>query len=87
MQATVSQALCGKPVHARAGRQQVLVQAKATGGAQVPPAWPGRVPVPETLPTRDGPKASLGCGLAEGGAGEELAEAADTRRRPASSTA
>lgn len=37
----------------RACRRSVLVQA-----AVPPSAWPGRVPVPDTLPTRDGPKVS-----------------------------
>lgn len=35
----------------RACRRSVLVRA-----AVPPSAWPGRVPVPDTLPTRDGPK-------------------------------
>ena len=55
----MQQALCGQQVAVgrargtRAAKRQVLVQA---AGFTVPPAWPGRVPVPETLPQHDGPK-------------------------------
>ncbi len=68
MQAAASSALCGQPVQVQrrqlagsktAGRQQVLVQAAAGNGFVVPPAWPGRVPVPETLAHHDGPKVHL----------------------------
>ncbi|KAL4458026.1 hypothetical protein ABPG75_012891 [Micractinium tetrahymenae] len=41
---------------ARGGRAAAARQAVQVQAAAPPPAWPGRVPVPESLPTRDGPK-------------------------------
>lgn len=58
-------ALSGQPVVANVARSRsvarksVLVQAAAP-----PPAWPGRVALPEAQAARDGPKVRLpGCGM------------------------
>ncbi|EFN58715.1 hypothetical protein CHLNCDRAFT_29723 [Chlorella variabilis] len=47
-----AQLLQGRQRSGKAARRPVVVHASAPP----PPAWPGRVPVPETLPQRDGPK-------------------------------
>ena len=63
----MSSALAGQPLAVKAARtptarrrQSVLAQAAAP-----PSAWPGRVALPETHVTRDGPKVRLpfGCGM------------------------
>ena len=50
-----AQLLQGRQRSGKAARRPVVVHASAPP----PPAWPGRVPVPETLPQRDGPKVRL----------------------------
>ena len=72
LKASSSASLCGQPVAAprrvaarAAGRQALQVSA----GTPPPPAWPGRVPVPETLAKQDGPKASWVGGDSRAGQG------------------